>query len=513
MQHLISAKPSRDSGQRLVIVSLIAIFAIYLIYSVSLSLTRMPWFDEGQNANPSYDLITRGTSGISVLEESGLGLVAREPLSLKGIQTRNYTQMPLYFALLAGWFKAVGFGLITARLFTVFCGLAVLWAVYLILERLSASRPPALLAIAFLAADYGYVLRTSEVRMDALAAAFGFTGMAVYLYQRESSLVRAMVLSHALVAAAMLTHPNGGMLAFAGLAILTLYHDFRRIWIWQTLLIAIPYLIAGGLWWLYISQDVEAFRVQFFANATHGGRLNSFHSPLETLRQEIVQRYLITLGGWGEAGLKKMKLIIPISYALGVAGILLIAPLRRQPVCRLLLAMIATYFLVLTYTDGRKSQTYLIHIIPLYCAAMAFLFWWIWKTYRMGRLLAVGYIALLYLIHLGGVAYQVRLDAYHKTYLPAIGFLKTATTPSERIMGPAILGFGLMFPSNLNDDIRLGFRSGKTADWIVINEWYSGSFEEMKTMEPEAYQFVKARLERYQPRFSQGTITVLKQIP
>src|SRR5215469_2187367 len=222
-----------------------AVTALYLICCFSLAFTRSPWYDEGFVVNPSYAWITTGYPGMSILDDSGPFLPFPQRMSLKGIRRHLYAQMPLHTVFLAAWFKLLGFGLVRARLFTIGCGLVVLFCWYSIVRRLTMDATVAVAAFALTAMDYGFVLRTSEARMDALSAAFGFGALAVYLALREHSFSQAIVWSHTCIAASALTHPNGGMLAFAGLAFLTLYFDRRRIRFCHLAIAASPYLVAA----------------------------------------------------------------------------------------------------------------------------------------------------------------------------------------------------------------------------------------------------------------------------
>jgi hypothetical protein len=417
-------------------------------------------------------------------------------MSLKGIREHLYAQMPLYVVFLAAWFKMLGFGLVRARMFTILCGFTALMSWYLVVRRLTMDAAVAVVAFALIAIDYGYVLRSSEARMDALSAAFGFGALAIYLYCRERNFAQAVLFSNTCVAASFFTHPNGGMLAFAGLAFLTLYYDLRRIRPIHFAILLTPYLVGLAGWGLYIAQDVQSFKSQFHLASVQGGRLDTLRLPWNNLKREIVERYLGVLGGARDSsGFKRLKLAIPISYWAGLAGVFAIGELRRRKGYCALLMLTVIYFFVLAFTDGRKSQCYVVHIIPLYVTLLAASFVWLWRQGTVYRPIVVCVITLLSLIHLGGISYQVRADTYHKNYLPVIRFLKTNTAKDQAIIGPGILGIGLRYPPNLTDDFRLGFLSGENPDWIVVNDWYELWFRGLKGPEPDAYQFVRSRLD------------------
>lgn len=473
-----------------------AVTALYLICCFSVALTRSPWYDEGFVVNPSYAWITTGYPGMSILDDSGPFLPFSKRMSLKGIRRHLYAQMPLHTVFLAAWFKLFGFGLVRARMFTIACGLVVLFCLYSIVRRLTMDASVALAAFALTAIDYGFVLRTSEARMDAMSAAFGFGALALYLGLRERSFSQAILWSHTCVAASGLTHPNGGMLAFAGLAFLMLYFDRQRIRFRHLAIAVSPYLVAAAGWAIYITRDVSAFKSQFVLNAIQGGRLQTLAAPLKNLRREIVERYLDSLGGGGNfSGFKRFKLIIPVSYFAGLVSVALVPNLRRRKGFLVLLALTIIYFFVLAFSDGRKSQCYNVHVIPLYATLLAASLVALWRKGQGFRGAAVALVLLLCSIHLGGVFFQARADTYHRSYLPAIHFLQTNTTPDQSIVGPGILGFGLRYPPNLTDDFRLGYISGQTPEWIVVNDWYQAWFRLMREVEPNAYRFVTNRLD------------------
>ena len=477
-----------------------------------MALTRGPWYDEGFVVNPSYALITTGHPGVSILDDNGPFLPFPRRVSMKGIREHLYLEMPLHMVFLAAWFKLLGFGLVRARLFTISCGLAVLFTLYSIVRRLTTDATVAFAAFALTALDYGFVLRTSEVRMDTLSAAFGFGALAVYLTLRERNFSQAVLWSHTCVAASAFTHPNGGMLAFAGLAFLTLYLDHQHIQFRHVAIAVSPYLIAVACWGLYISRDVNAFKSQFVVNSIQGGRLETFNAPWGNLRSEIVERYLATLGGLGESGFRRFKLIIPVCYFAGLAAVSSVSTLRRRKGYFILLGLTFIYFFVLAFTDGRKSQCYTVHVIPLFVTLLAASLVWLWRKGRAYRGAAAAVVVLLCATHLGGIFYQVHADTYRKSYLPTIHFLQTHTTPTQTIIGPGILGLALGYPPNLTDDFRLGYLSGETPDWIVVNDFYESWFRVLRKVEPDAYQFATNRLDhQYAPVYHHGGFIVYRK--
>ena len=97
-----------------------------------------------------------------------------------------------------------------------------------------------------------------------------------------------------------------------------------------------------------------------------------------------------------------------------------------------------------------------------------------------------------------------RLVLYH--------ILKQNSRSDQMIMGPGILGFGLRYPPNLIDDFRLGFLSGKTPDWIVVNDFYTSWFLELRAVEQDAYHFVRMRLDNeFKPVYNQAGFVIYRK--
>jgi hypothetical protein len=483
------------------------VLIVYVIYSLAIAVNRAPWYDEGFLVNPAYSWITTGYPGVSILDDTGSFIPIATPVSMKGIREHMYMEMPLYIVGLGAWLKIFGLGLLTSRAFTILCGAIVLMIWYFVVRRLTNDATVALVTLTLVATDYGFILRASEARMDMMSAALGFGGLAVYLLLRLRSFTRAVFLSHLCAAVSALAHPNGGILAWGGLIFLTLYYDGRRIRFRHVLIALAPYLIAGACWGVYIYRDVDSFKRQFGVNLTHGGRLQTFNAPLSTIKREIEIRYLGSMGGIANTGIAKIKLLIVITYFLGVVGILAIKKLRQNQGYRALLILTGVHFLLLAFSDGRKSQCYVVYLIPLHLSLVASVIVWVWRTQgQSARVAIVALVLVLAAVNAGGVAYHFRKDTYHKVYLPAISFLKQNVGDQQVIIGPGTLGFGLAYSPRLIDDFRLGKLSGKTPDWIVIDDWYSESwFPALKNIEPDTYRFIADRLaNQYEPKYNDG---------
>jgi hypothetical protein len=260
----------------------------------------------------------------------------------------------------------------------------------------------------------------------------------------------------------------------------------------------IPYVVGALAWGLYILQSPSLFVSQFVGNATAGtnnvGRLDGLTSPLSAVYREITLRYMVAfgLGGHsaGSSSLVSLKIFILLVYAVGTFGALFTRSIRNHRGYRALLYVTGIYFLILTIVDGQKLSWYLVHMIPLFAALLAVFLHWLWFHTRWLRLPIVAAMAFFLMLQVGGIVLKIRQRSYQKSYLPAINFLKSNASPVSMIMGSTELAFGLGFNSNLVDDIRLGYYTGKKPDFIVVDEIYQDAFKGIETQDLVVYQHI-----------------------
>ena len=125
---------------------------------------------------------------------------------------------------------------------------------------------------------------------------------------------------------------------------------------------------------------------------------------------------------------------------------------------------------ILAVIDGVKRPFYLIYAVPFAIAVMSVVL-----VRTRTRWLAIPLLAL----QVAGLALAMRHDAYSEQYLPAVAFLRSHEQPRTLIMGPSEFGFQLGYDRELVDDFRLGYNSGKTPDYIVIDPNYRGAIGEI----------------------------------
>jgi 4-amino-4-deoxy-L-arabinose transferase-like glycosyltransferase len=468
----------------------LAAVCLYVVLSIASSLTKRPWSDEGWFANAPWNLVTKGWMGTTVVEQ------ASQPF-LNGVDRYTYWVMPFHLILQAAMYKIFGFSLLTMRSLSLIFGLMALGSWFLIMKALSQSNTVAALTVVLLALDYNFVMSSSFGRVDMMCAGLGSAGLAAYLALRERNLTYAILLGNCFVVASGMTH-HLGILALFGLIFLVLFFDRKQLK-WRHLLVAlIPYLIAATAWSFYILQSPQLFLTQFRGNATADNRLGALTAPLAGLHREITERYLIGFGlgphSQGNTGPIRLKALILLAYVVAIVGALLIKDIRSKKSYQALLILAALYFALLTIWDNQKLTWYLIHVIPVYTAILAVFVVWCWRQRFVPRWLLGACMFAFMSLQLGGVLQRIRLDPYHKSFAPAIDFLKKNVQGDQVIMASAELGFGMGNFDHLIDDSRLGFYSGKKPDFIVIEEVYRSEIDSFKNRRPELYQFIQSRL-------------------
>src|SRR3954449_7641192 len=111
------------------------VLALYLLLALLVSCTKRPSMDEAWVANSAVDLITRGSTGVTVMEPTGNGVFVG--ITLTGIENHTYLWLPFAAILEAGWFKIFGFQVFPVRSFSVFWGFIAVLCWFYIVRKLS----------------------------------------------------------------------------------------------------------------------------------------------------------------------------------------------------------------------------------------------------------------------------------------------------------------------------------------------------------------------------------------
>jgi hypothetical protein len=463
---------------------------VYLVLAAAALQSVMPWCDEGWFSDPAWNLMTRGAMANSALDPTATW---RE-VNLTGINRHTYWIMPLYVVAQIPWYEVAGFGLAPMRWFSVFWGLVILFAWYRIVARLAQDRWVAVVTLACMAVDFNIVFSASVGRMDAMSVALGSLGVAVYLDQREKSLGRAILVANALAACAFLTHPNAIFFA-VDLLFLELYLDWSRVLNWRAAAqVILPYSLAFAGWGLYIAEDPRLFAQQFLGNAgSAGGRFLIVTHPLESLRNEVVNRYLTIFGAPPHSsGASMLKLAILAAFVAGAVIFFAHPKFRGKQGYRVLMGLFLIHTGMLATIDGFKQTIYQVYVEPLWIALFAAVVVYYWRARPAGRWVAAAAVAAVLCVNLFVAASRWRANPYHNRFLPAVEFLRTH--PGS-VMASSEMGLELGFTGKLTDDFRLGYRSGKRAGLIVLDEArYQPWIEFLAGQDPANYEYIQRLL-------------------
>ena len=467
------------------------IVLIYLALAAATSISKRPFFDEAHFAAPALDLATRGSMGYPLKEP--LGFSSSPGVPQLHIQSKVYYAPPLSFVAQAAWYKAVGFGVFRMRLLSTLWGLAALFAWFVIVQRLTRSDRVALVAVFLIGCDHYFIDAATSGRPDMMSASLGALGIAAYLHWRESNLSRAILVSQILAAAAAFTHPIGGI-ALVAIILAVLRFGWRRLRWRHGLIAAAPYVALAAMWGWYISLDPAAFRAQMAGNTA--GRAGGLSSPLQYLIHEVTWRYLDRsyLPAFA-TGIRRLTVVIPAIYALAVVWLLVVRPAKRLGNGRLLAALAVCYFLAFAILDSAKVSFYLIHMTPLLACCTAVWLFAEWEAGTWRRLVSGAAVCILVVVQMAWNAYTISRDSYHKTYLPAIAYLKSHAGSGDLIFASSDFGFGLGFYGDVSDDATLGYFTGKRAAYIVVDDaGYGQAFKGFGARNPELEQYVNRAL-------------------
>jgi len=474
-------------------VTLWGTITLYVVLSVADARATRPIPDEAWFASPAVNLVKHGHMGTSVIDPMSTGLTQ--------IDRYTYWVMPLHLLAQALWYKVAGISLQSVRTLSLLWGFLGLWAWFVIVRHLSSNRHVALLAVILIALDLVFISQSASGRMDIMCAALGFAGIATYLSLRERNLTTALLTSHVFAAASVFTHPNG-IFASASLAFLALYFDRKRLQ-WKHLIFAAPYVLAAGLWGLYILQAPATFVSQLTANVAglgnqnagwmRSGRFAGLLAPWASIKAELTQRYLPVYGFAPDATTGgRLKMLVPALFLTGIVGCLLSTRLRRHRGAKVLLLMALLYFAGETFLNF-KLHFYLVHVTPFYCAILA---WWLHESFHtrtLPRPLLLALLAAFLSIQVATSLSVAFKRQYQTIDRPAIEYLMEHAKPPALIIGATQFAFDLGLEGNILTDDSLGYFSGRKADFILLSagENWLAKYE---NTHPEAYEYVVAVL-------------------
>lgn len=457
--------------------------------SCAFALARRPWCDEAWFANPAYNLIRHGFMGTTILDSHGFIFAPY----IEGLQRFTFWIMPMYVLVQSAWYQIAGFQLFTMRALSMVWGVVALLAWFSIVRQLTGRLSVALVATFLLGAEQHFIVSAATGRMDMMCAALGLLSFAVYLRLRtRRNITAALSASSWILAIAVFTHPNA---LFAGLmlGVYILWYDRKRLNIRSVLLAGLPFLIFGGLWAMYLMQAPEAFVSQMSAQSKIPHRFTLPLNLPSTIYTEVTERY-----GRSYRIFSPFPLNLPALVCFFYLGSIVLAAaireVRNSNGVLFLLVLTGISFLLLTCLQ--KNWYYLVFILPLYSALGAVSLAWFWKHSRAGGALAVIVVCLVTALHAGVIGAKIARNDYRNQFLRVTEYLKRDAPANAVIMGSGELAFELGFDAGVIDDARLGYGSGKRADYIVIDPMYGVHwFGWLARYEPDTFAYMQKLLE------------------
>ena len=470
---------------RRILAAALLLFALLAALSAA---AKRPRTDEAHLASGPVNLIRDGVMGTTVFELAGTNYLRLDRYS--------YWQMPLNLLFQASWYKVFGVDLFRARLLPVLWGTLLIWVLYrLVLALTEGDRAVAAGAAALLALNYELTMVASDTRPDMVCALGNFAALAVYLVWRERNLPGAILAACTLAAMALFCHPNG-VLGALGLAFLYLRLDRSRFAFSHLFLAAAPYLAGFALWGIYIARDVEAFRMQFLFNAQDDGRLNMLFKPWIGVWREITEKYLGLFAGFHATAPKilRVKILSLAMIAGAVFSLAFLPAFRRLPGAGNLTALTALFFFVLAVFDGQKQYIYLVHMVPLFSAAIAIAAAAILRRKPRWALPVWLALAGFCVLQAGGTLYRIREQSFARAYQPVVDYIQRNGPPGAVIFAPGEFAWGFDFQPRLVDDLRLGYYSHRRAEWVIVDSRWRELWEIYRRRQPELFAYLETSL-------------------
>jgi hypothetical protein len=251
------------------------------------------------------------------------------------------------------------------------------------------------------------------------------------------------------------------------------------------------------------------FILQFGGNAAERGL--PITDPMAIIHSQIAVRFLYMFGMAPDTrGFSHVKILILAAYAAGILGVVLNRELRSRRATRSLLLVSGVTLLVMIAIDREAQHHYLIHFVVWMISLTAVAGVWWWDRRSVPRSLLVACLVVVVMVQAATTGRRVTQRAYATAYLPVTAYLKAHAPGNGVVMGSAELAFELGYGDSLVDDQRLGFRSGKRPNFIVIDKnRYAEWIPQYQQREPETYRYIRGMMDsEFHPVLENGAYQV-----
>ena len=442
---------------------LIVIVLFHVVLAAGFARVIYPIDDEAYYASPAANLALKGHFGTTTYENTSLPTLAE----------RTYWIVPVYPALLAGWFHVFGVGLSQQRSLSVLFGGLAVGAWYWIVFGLSKDARVALGAAALVAIDHT-LLSAANGRPDLMGSAWGVLGMAGYVSLREHRLVGACFLAYLGAVLAGLTHPLPGVLAFANTTLLIVLLDRHRFDLKALAAAVVPFALGAVALALYVHPYWHDAYVQFGWNTTVAstdgvGRFNR-HLLATWWRVAgfVMEEFLPVPGSSPVAWL---KMVIPLTYAVVVVVALAVPRVRRSPAVLVLLVIVLTDCLLLPLIAGYQKWQYYMHILVLFPPVVVVVLATLWRGRASAYRLLVVVVALTsgtVLLQSVRIVHSLKEDSLGTWYQASATRLRQPPFDKGTFWGKAYWGYAVGL-DRLTEDSAFGYFSHKRKDFLILS--------------------------------------------
>jgi len=151
------------------------------------------------------------------------------------------------------------------------------------------------------------------------------------------------------------------------------------------------------------------------------------------------------------------------------------------------LALLAVaYFGYFTLLESYKVESYLLYTVPLFTVVLSSCVCRFWNHYPSMKIALAACVLVVAGLEMVRNARFIMIDQYHRQYLPAIAFLNRQPRPGL-LFGPAELTWRLDAKDALVEDLWLGCRSDRKADYIVTNDNLQDGVKELVRSSPAMF--------------------------
>lgn len=388
------------------------------VASQRLGTVPVPEGDEAYMTQVSYEMLFHHKIAVPMMRYLG-----------GNIENAWHSRTPVYFFVMAGFYKLFGYGLAEGRAFNLMTAALTLLMVYLIGRRLFDWRA-ALIAVVMLIGDQTFLERSRLLRNDYSAATFALLAYLLYETARQRKSSRLMALSGLAAGAGVMCHTNAAYMV-AAICVLILFGEGWRAFRSRNL-----YLFAGSAFAVtayeivYALIDWNNFLLQNRGDELHF-RVLSFSGIWQNILEEKLRYGKWYVGGVMFQGLSQVTL--RVFQALAVVSIVYVAiacarrfkrgALQADPRVRV---FVVTLIVVLFHAVvvSHKRIYYLAHLAPWFALCVGIFVRdgldWITSLRREAPRLRPAFAVAMVLIALAAAGYALQLGNQYRNYLARV---------------------------------------------------------------------------------------------